>query len=116
MLGAAGALESAEPGKHLSQVQPDRFADRVAHSSFTWLGGRRTRQLLTAGSPAPRWHCSRLKDHEMPDVRFTPLAVSLLHLPEQRLSELRILCRSAYTLSLLFEVEIEVGECGEQRL
>jgi hypothetical protein len=35
MLGAAGALESTEPGKHPSHVPPDRFVDGVGHSSFT---------------------------------------------------------------------------------
>ena len=40
MLDGAGTLESAEPGKHLSQVPPDRFADGVGHSrSHDWVGG-----------------------------------------------------------------------------
>lgn len=57
-----------------------------------------------------------MKKFEMPDVRFTPLAVSLLHFPQRRLPELRVLCRSAYALSLPFKIEIEVCERGEQGL
>jgi hypothetical protein len=70
--------------------------------------------LRKGHSPTADRHHPGLKEREMPDVRITPLAVSLRQLPQQRFSQLRLACGIADPLSLA--LEIEIGERGEQGL